>query len=267
MSMLDDLERDYWVILCDIWGCIHDGVHLYPGAAERLQRWRENKRTVILITNAPRTDEAVAGQLTRLGLDESLWNGIATSGDAGITCLKQASGPVGFIGTGADRAILEGRGVRIADQGEFDELACAGLDGRRCAVADYEGEIGPLAARGVLMHCLNPDRVVIRGGVAEPCAGAIADRYLELGGKVEYYGKPYPAIYRHAMRLAEEPPANEVLAIGDGLNTDVLGAAKMGYDCVYVTGGIAQGSPIPEDFADRNGLGDWRPVAVVGSLL
>lgn len=266
MSALDDLERDYRVILCDIWGCIHDGVHLYPGAAERLERWRDSDRTVILITNAPRTDEAVAAQLARLGLGDSLWDGIATSGDAGITRLKQAQKPVGFIGTEADRGIVEGRGVRIADDSEFDELACAGLDGTRRAVADYEDEIGPLAARGVLMHCLNPDRVVIRGGVAEPCAGAIADRYLELGGKVEYYGKPYPAIYRHAMRLAQDPPPNEVLAIGDGLNTDVLGAARMGYACVYVTGGIAQGNPIPEDFAARNGLADWRPVAVVGSL-
>jgi HAD superfamily hydrolase (TIGR01459 family) len=266
MSALDDLEGDYRVILCDIWGCIHDGVELYPGAAARLARWRNDGKTVILITNAPRTDEAVAGQLARLGLDEWLWDGIATSGDAGIACLKRAQKPVGFIGTDADREILERRGVRIAEEGEFNELACAGLDGKRRAVADYEAEIAPLAARGILMHCLNPDRVVMRGGVAEPCAGAIADRYLELGGKVEYYGKPYAAIYRHAMRLAKDPPPSDVLAIGDGLDTDVLGAARMGYACVYVTGGIAQGSPIPEDFAVRNGLVDWRPVAVVGSL-
>jgi len=262
---LDEVERKYRVILCDLWGCIHDGVHLYLGAAERLQRWHADGRTIILITNAPRTADAVGRQLERLGLPH-LWDGIATSGEAGIACLKRAERPVGFIGTASDRADLEGRGVAIAQGDDFDELACAGLDETRRTVADYEEEIRPLVARRVLMHCLNPDKLVIRGGVAEPCAGAIADSYVELGGRVEYYGKPYPAIYRHAMELGGNPPASEVLAVGDGLNTDILGAARMGYDCVYVTGGISGGEGIPANFAVENGLGGWQPVAVVDSL-
>ena len=262
---LDDIEDDYAVILCDIWGCIHDGVQLYPGAADRLRRWRDMGKTIILITNAPRTAEAVGDQLVQLGLDPSLWDAIATSGEAGIASLKDKE-PVGFIGTARDREILEGRGVRIASDGDFDELACAGLDERRRKVADYEEQIAPLAERDVLMHCLNPDRVVVRGGVNEPCAGAIADRYLELGGRVVWYGKPYPAIYRHAMQLAGNPEPNTVLAIGDGLHTDILGAARAGFDTVYVTGGIGQGEGIPDDFYRENDLGDWRPVAVVASL-
>lgn len=263
---LDDVEQDYRVILCDIWGCIHDGVRLYPGAEARLERWRDEGRTIILITNAPRTAEAVAGQLQHLGLNPALWDGIATSGDAGIERLKLCPKPVGFIGTSGDRAILEGRGVRIAKGNDFDDLACAGLDEARRTVEDYRAQIEPLAKGDVLMHCLNPDRLVIRGGVPEPCAGAIADLYLELGGRVEYYGKPYPAIYRHAMKLAGEPAPSEVLAIGDGLNTDILGAAKMRFACVYVTGGISRGEGVPPQFAAQNGLGDWRPVAVVDSL-
>ena len=263
---LDEIEERYRVILCDIWGCIHDGVHLYPGASERLRRWRSDGQTTILITNAPRTADAVGRQLVRLGLDLALWDGIATSGEAGIERLTRVARPVGFIGTAADRAILEGRGVRIADSGDFDELACSGLDETRRQVSDYEQQIAPMAERDVLMHCLNPDRVVMRGGCLEPCAGAIADRYIELGGRVEYYGKPYPAIYRHAMKLAGDPDVDAVLAIGDGLNTDILGAARMGFNCVYVTGGISQGQSIPEDFARENGLGDWRPVAVIDAL-
>jgi HAD superfamily hydrolase (TIGR01459 family) len=263
---LDEVERNYRVILCDIWGCIHDGVQLYPGASERLARWRAGGRTIILITNAPRTAQAVAGQLVRLGLDPSLWDGIATSGEAGIACLKQAPRPVGFIGTVADRAIIEGRGVRIAEGGDFDELACAGLDETRRNVVDYEEQLRLMAQRQVVMHCLNPDLVVIRGGRPEPCAGAIAEFYITLGGKVEYYGKPYPAIYRHAMHLAGHPPRGSVLAIGDALDTDMLGAARMGFDCVFVAGGIHRGEPFPEDFGPANGLGEWQPVAIVDGL-
>lgn len=266
MSALDELDVRYRVVLCDIWGCVHDGVQLYPGAARRLKHWRDEGRTIILITNAPRSADAVASQLRRLGLDEALWDGIATSGDAGIERLKDSERPVGFIGTAADRADLERRGVPIAEDDDFNELACAGLDEIRRTVADYAPELERCAERQVLMHCLNPDRLVIRGGRAEPCAGALAEAYSKLGGKVEYYGKPYPAIYRHAMRLGGDPPPGQVLAIGDGLDTDILGAARMGYDCIYVTGGIARGEPIPRDFAAKNGLGDWRPVAVVDSL-
>ncbi len=263
---LDEIGDRYRVVLCDIWGCIHDGVNLYPGAAARLARWRGEGRTTILITNAPRTAEAVARQLVRLGLDPELWDGIATSGDAGIEALNKAARPVGFIGTQSDRAILEGSGVRITDTGDFDELACSGLDGRRRQVAEYEEQIRPLAERDVLMHCLNPDRVVILDGQPVPCAGAIADRYIELGGRVEWYGKPYPAIYRHALRLAGDAPPDQILAIGDGLETDILGAARMGMDCVYVTGGIAQGQSMPAGFAAKHGLDDWRPLAVVEGL-
>lgn len=266
MSYLDALPERYRLILCDIWGVVHDGVTLYPGAADRLQQWRGEGRTVVLITNAPRTAEAVEQQLLRLGLPRGAWDGVATSGEAGIAALKASGRPVGFIGTRSDREILEGRDVEIASRDEFTELACTGLDDERNHVEDYRAELEQLADRDVLIHCLNPDRVVIRGGVPEPCAGALADVYLGLGGRVEWYGKPFPAIYRHALKLAGNPPADEVLAIGDALQTDVLGAAKMGFDAVFVAGGIHAGEPFPPDFGRENGLGDWEPVAVVDSL-
>jgi HAD superfamily hydrolase (TIGR01459 family) len=263
---LDDLPQQYRVILCDIWGCLHDGVHLYAGATERLRQWKDEGRTMILITNAPRTAEAVAGQLDQLGLARELWDGIATGGDAGIEALRHCSKPVGFIGTQMDKAILEDKGVRIANDDGFTDLACAGLDEYRRQVSDYTAELEQLAGRGVVMHCLNPDRVVIRGGRLEPCAGALADIYEGFGGLVEWYGKPFPAIYRHALHLAGDPVPEEVVAIGDGLQTDLLGAARMGFGFVFITGGIHGGEPFPKQFAGENGLGDWRPLMVAGSL-
>jgi len=266
MSMLDALPERYRLILCDIWGVVHDGVHLYPGSAERLLQWRREGRTVILVTNAPRTAEAVEEQLHRLGLPAEAWNGIATSGEAGIAEITSGGRPVGFIGTESDREILEGRGVPITEDDSFTELACTGLDDVRRHVEDYRRQLEQLADRDVLLHCLNPDRVVVRGGAVEPCAGALADVYLGLGGRVAWYGKPFPAIYHYALSLAGFPPASEVLAIGDGLPTDIVGAAKQGFDAVFVAGGIHAGEPFPENFAEENGLGDWEPFAVVESL-
>jgi HAD superfamily hydrolase (TIGR01459 family) len=266
MSSLDALDPKYRLILCDVWGVVHDGVSLYPGAPERLCGWRDEGRFVILITNAPRTADAVTRQLERMSLPRRCWDALATSGEAGIEALNALQQPVGFVGTRDDLAILEGRGVRIAQGEDFTDLACTGITEDRPNPEDYRADLERWADRDVHMHCLNPDRVVMRGGVLEACAGAIADLYEGLGGRVTWYGKPHETIYRHALHLAGDPPASQVLAVGDGLQTDILGAARMGFDAVFVTGGIHAGEPFAEDFAERYALGDWRPIAVVKGL-
>jgi HAD superfamily hydrolase (TIGR01459 family) len=266
MSFWDALDPRYSVILCDIWGVVHDGVHLYPNAAERLGQWREQERKVILITNAPRTAEAVEAQLDRIGLPRNCWDGVSTSGEAGIAVIKTLHHPTGFLGTRDDRAILEAHGLRFVDDG-FTDLAVTGLDDERDNVEEYRSQLEQFVDRDVLFHCFNPDRVVVRGGVPEPCAGALADVYEGLGGRVEWYGKPHHAIYDYAMGLAGNPPREAVLAIGDALVTDMLGAASQGFDAVFVQGGIHAGEPFPAEFAGQKGLGAWSPVAVVDSLV
>jgi HAD superfamily hydrolase (TIGR01459 family) len=266
MSFWETLDPKYRLILCDIWGVVHDGVNLYAAAAGRLRQWREQGRCVVLITNAPRTAEAVEQQLARIGLPREAYDAVATSGEAGIEALLALGKPVGFVGTQGDREILEGRGVVIADDEDFTDLACTGVTELRPRPEDYSADLERWVERDVHMHCLNPDRLVMRGGVAEACAGAIADIYQMLGGRVTWYGKPFPAIYRHALHLAGDPPQDEVLAVGDGLQTDILGAARMGFGTVFVTGGIHAGEPFPEDFGERNGLPGWQPVAVVDGL-
>jgi hypothetical protein len=264
---LDEVERNYRVILCDIWGCIHDGVQLYPGAADRLGRWRGDGRTIVLITNAPRTAEAVAGQLVRLGLDERLWDGIATSGEAGIALLEKAPRPVGFIGTAADRAVLEGRGVQITDGDDFDALACTGLDEHRRKVGDYEDEIRPLAERGVLMHCLNPDRVVIRvaespsrapersptfiSNLAGPSNGTASHIRRSIGTRCTL-----PAIRRLGRCWQSATPSTPICSEQPG-----WASTASSYRAEFT-----EASP-SRKISDRcNGLGDWQPVAVVDGL-
>lgn len=267
MSFWETLDPKYRLILCDVWGVVHDGVRLYPGAARRLKQWRDDGRCVELLTNAPRTAEAVEQQLAGIGLSRDAYDFVATSGEAGIEALVAVGKPVGFIGTQDDRTVLERRCVRIAEDDDFSDLACTGLRERpKGNPEDYRAELETLVERDVHMHCLNPDRMVVRGGVPEACAGAIAEIYETLGGRVTWYGKPFPAIYAHALHLAGGPPKDRVLAVGDGLQTDILGAARMGLDTVFVTGGIHAGEPFPEDFAAQHGLGDWQPVAVVEGL-
>ena len=265
MDSLDDLDPRYRAILCDIWGVVHDGGQLLPGVQQRLSKWKAEGRHIVLLTNAPRPASSVQRTLDRLGLSRDSYDAISTSGEAGIAALAAPRRPVGFLGLEDDRDDLISRGIPIITSG-YAELACTGLNDRYDEPEQYREMLTGLARSGVVMHCLNPDRIVIHLGRREACAGALADIYEALGGHVEWYGKPHGPIYDHARSLAGNPPLEAMLAIGDGLPTDILGAARYGIDAVYVSHGIHAGEPVPDDFASRNGLGGWRPIMTVEGL-
>ncbi|GAA4717541.1 TIGR01459 family HAD-type hydrolase [Sphingomonas lutea] len=265
MSFLDALPERYRLILCDVWGVIHDGRRLYPGAAERLRQWQAQGRCVILVTNAPRPADAVESYLERVGMADRAWDAVASSGEAGITALEKLGRPVGFVGTGMDREILEARGIAVDESGVADHVVCTGFADKQERVEDYGDDLRAMERRGATLHCLNPDRVVVYGGALYPCAGALADAYEAIGGTVRWYGKPYPAIYQYALAQGGEPAPGEVLAIGDSIQTDMAGAHAMGFDTVFVRGGIHAEDDIAA-LAAEHGLSDWTPVAIVDSI-
>ncbi len=265
MSPLDQLDPKYQAILCDIWGVVHDGAQILPGVEDRLLRWKSEGRTIVLLTNAPRPANSVRRYLDGLGLLRDAYDSITTSGEAGISALINPRRTVGFLGSDEDRDDLVSHGVPIISS-DYAELACTGLNDRYDEPDDYRELLAGLAQSGVVMHCLNPDRVVIHRGRREACAGALADIYEELGGHVEWYGKPHRPIYDHARSVAGNPPLEAMLAIGDGLPTDILGAAKYGIDAIYVSHGIHAGEPVPPDFSERHGLGEWHPILTVEGL-
>ena len=265
MNELDRLDRRYTTIICDIWGVVHDGGILLPGVIGRFQQFRNEGRKIVLLTNAPRPASTVQAHLDHLGLPRSLYDAVSSSGEAGIAGLLELGRPVGFMGTEEDREDLLRRGIEIVDR-DFSDLACTGLDELSDDPADYRDRVQAMAADNVQLHCLNPDRVVIHLGNLEACAGALADIYEQMGGAVTWYGKPHRPIYEHARLLAGDPPLSAMLAIGDGLQTDMLGAARFGIDAVYVSHGIHAGEPVPADFAQEHGLGDWAPILTVEGL-
>jgi HAD superfamily hydrolase (TIGR01459 family) len=265
MDPLDRLDPRYRAILCDIWGVVHDGQQILPGVEERLLGWKSQGRRIVLVTNAPRPSETVQRHLDMLGLPHAAYDAITSSGEGGIAALTAPVRPVGFLGTEEDRSDLLAQGVQIASDG-FRELACTGLDEWRGDPVDYLDQLQSWASSDVIFNCLNPDRVVIHCGEREACAGALADIYEGLGGQVLWYGKPHGPIYEHARSLVGNPPLDEMLAIGDGLPTDILGAARFGIDAIYVSHGIHDGQPVPDRFASTHGLGDWRPILTVAGL-
>jgi ribonucleotide monophosphatase NagD (HAD superfamily) len=107
---------------------------------------------------------------------------------------------------------------------------------------DYQEDLDKALAMGLPMICANPDIWVPVGNVLAICAGAFAEYYESKGGDVSWHGKPRPPIYRQLFVELEAAGATidsaRTLAIGDGLHTDVAGAAGAGIASALLVGGV-----------------------------
>src|SRR5262245_7920887 len=240
------LAPDYDVLLSDVWGVIHNGIAYYPHACDALMRMRARGGVVILITNAPRPSEVVSRQLERLHVPRETYDAIVSSGDVTRSVMQERHGQSLYhLGPQRDRSIFNGLDVKFAPLETADYVVCSGLEDDESETPDdYRDRLEAMLARNLFMVCGNPDVVVERGSTLVYCAGAIADLYVTMGGKVLYAGKPYRPIYEMALAKAQTAAANRkitvsrVLAIGDSVRTDLKGARTMGLDFLFVTSGI-----------------------------
>lgn len=281
LDAFESLDERYRVILCDVWGCLHNGVVSFPAAVNRLQHWRDEGRAVILLTNAPRPAPPVSQQLTALGVAESCYDAIITSGAAGLAAAQAefAGHDFHFIGSQRDRDIFSAAGYSLSGNPGSRATICTGFhEGHEDDVGHHDAEFRKMAASGSIFLCLNPDKMIMRGDNSELCAGALAERYAALGSAVRYFGKPHTPIYEYAIAEASKilgtpVSKSEILAIGDGVHTDMMGAYHYGLDFAFITGGI-EAAKIEEVGIDvfldeiiaANMMTGYRPTIVAQSL-
>jgi HAD superfamily hydrolase (TIGR01459 family) len=238
---LSTIAGGYRALLCDVWGVVHNGVRAFPATLEALSRFRaETGGTVILVTNAPRPAAAVADQLVGLRVPDDAWDSIVTSGDVTRAAVAARPGAsVYHLGPDRDLGFYEGLDVVLVPAEEAELINCTGLfDDDVEGPEDYREMLAGFIGRGLPMVCANPDVVVERGDRLVYCAGALAKLYEELGGSVLLSGKPHPPIYDAAMEHAGLTDRRQVLAVGDGLYTDIRGACDAGIDALFISGGI-----------------------------
>jgi len=239
------LAHDYDVLLCDVWGVVHNGVASFPEACDALMRFRAGGGTVILITNAPRPGATVGRILDRLAVPREAYDAITSSGDVTRGIVEsRPSERLFHLGPPRDLPIFGGLDVVFAPIESADYVVCSGLfDDATETPDDYRELLAAIRRRGLFMVCANPDVVVERGDTLVFCAGALADAYAARGGEVLYCGKPYAPIYEAALCAAaglraSAVPLARVLAIGDSVRTDLKGAAAFGIDSMFVLSGI-----------------------------
>jgi HAD superfamily hydrolase (TIGR01459 family) len=258
LDRLSAIVDRYDGLILDLWGVLHDGVRPYPGVVEALDRLKRAGQRLVVLSNAPRRAAPVARRMREIGIAPDLYDTLHSSGEETWQLLKERTDPA-FARLGRrcfpfmperDRGLIEGLDLELVPTPAAAEFVLmTGLNDAGEAVADYEAPLSAAARLGLPMLCANPDLEVVRDGIRELCAGALALRYEALGGPVHYVGKPHASVYRRCFAHLAGIAPSRILAIGDSLRTDIAGARGVGIDSLLVTGGIHA-----EELAGAGGL-------------
>lgn len=274
LASIADVARAYDAWIVDIWGVMHNGRHAFAAAGEACRRFRAGGGVVVLLSNAPRPFTAVIGQMASLGVDPAAYDGGVTSGDATRGLIEAWAGrPILHIGPARDLGLFAGLAAPLVPAEAAEGIVCSGFyDDTKETPADYAALFDLLVARGLPMICANPDLVVQRGDTLVYCAGSLAAAYAAKGGKVIYAGKPYLPIYERTFqeiaRLAGRPVRKaRILAIGDGLDTDLAGAHAAGLASLFIASAVhLPGALDATALAELFALRPFTPIAALPAL-
>ena len=249
ISGLSQIASQYDAVLCDVWGVIHNGCEPFEASVNALIEFRKTRGLVILITNSPRPGDQIPAQFDEIGVSHDCYDAIVTSGDATRYALKRrAFDPVFVLGPDRDLHLYEGLDLTFVELDQAKFISCTGLfDDRNETPNDYRELLSRALERDLPMICANPDIEVMIGNQRIWCGGALAQMYQQMGGSVTYSGKPYQPIYdlcaasinKEAGRAVD---LSRVLAIGDGIGTDIKGEQLAGIDALFVATGIHNNS-------------------------
>jgi len=265
-------SRKAW--FCDVWGVLHDGISAFPAAVDACRAFLRSGGEVVLVSNSPRTSAPVLEHLQIAGVPRDCFTALVTSGDVTRGFVEvYAVEPMFHLGPERDKCLFEGLKVQFVSAKSAMVAVCTGFfDEDQETVEDYEPMLASLAVRGVPMICANPDLMVERGSRLMPCSGLLAQRYAALGQTVIQAGKPYAPIYQAAMRQLSRPlPQSAILAIGDGIHTDIEGACAQGIDAIYIASRVNLGEEAEDGLTppmlDRLFAGKpFRPAAAMPHL-
>ena len=253
IKQLKDISKNYNVLFCDIWGCIHNGKEAYQNALKALVEFKRNNGFVMLLTNAPRPKNAVKAHLSTFGISEKYFNDITTSGDAAQNSML--SGDVGtkvfhlgpkrdvsfFNDIPPDRKLTNK--INVVELRHAEGIVCTGLfDDRTETPENYKDLIKYSIKKNLKLLCVNPDIFVDVGDLRVWCAGGIAAAFSKAGGISIYCGKPHKEIYKLAHQKLEmhNIKSPKILCVGDGINTDILGGKNEMLDTLFVCGGLSR---------------------------
>lgn len=253
------IANRYRVLLVDLFGTLWDGKTSFPLALDCMRSSKRAGIRVILLSNTPRPNINVREALVTAGIDEDCYDMLLTSGEAARTmiarsCGEQTAGSVQkiyFIGPEKNASVFAGLSnvERVARPEDADFVLNTGPP-REYRVGEEMPEVDATLEScvdaGLHMVCVNPDLEVKREGELWVCAGELMKRYTGLGGSVSNYGKPYVEVFETAV-AGLNVDRSQVLMIGDGAGTDMLGAKNFGCHGLWIIGTGIHAVEVGED--------------------
>jgi len=233
---LKSIIENYDIFYIDLWGVVHNGINLHKNAIVALEEITKAKKKYVLLTNAPRPNKTVKSSLEKMGMNKEIRENVYSSGEAALGYLKKNLSDEKFYHLGPPKdfdLFLDFKKNKTEDIKESSYLLCTGLFEKQGEDLDYYKELlkEHISKK---MICTNPDLIVDKGNKRELCAGSVALVFDKIGGKVVYFGKPFPEVYNQSIDNKEK----RVLSIGDNLNTDIKGANLLNYDSLIISNGV-----------------------------
>lgn len=252
LSGISELAARFDYFVLDQFGVLHDGAAPYPGAVETLLRLKAAGKRSLLLSNSGKRSAPNEARLARLGFEPVSWDHFLSSGEVAWRMLAaELSDTVNarclLIARDGDRSAIEGLPLTVTESGaDADIVLLSGSEGDRYDLDHYRRLLEPAAVGGVRCLCTNPDKVMLTAGGPRFGAGRIAELYAELGGAVEWIGKPFPRIYAAALELLGNPASDRVVCVGDSIEHDIAGGRAAGLNTALVATGILETSTATE---------------------
>ncbi len=247
------LEFGAWLL--DLDGVLYVGDQVLPGVHEALRKLRDSGTALRFLTNDPRpTREQLVERLRRLGIEASVDQVITCGYTTARMLADQGVRTAYVVGSTGLAEELERAGIAVLRHG-IPEAVVVGADEELRFLDVAHGAV--LVQRGARFVATNADPSYPLPVGVVPATGAVVSAIqLATGRPPLVVGKPEPHMFRLALQTL--PPATPALVVGDRVDSDVLGAHRVGLPAILV----ATESP---PFRSRRDL--RRPDAVVSSLL
>lgn len=249
LAGLVELVDDYDLFLIDQFGVLRDASGPYPAAPGTLRRLKALGKQIIILSNSGKRSAENDARFAALGFAKGSWDQFLTSGEVAWQMMAEDPGllPQGkarclLVSRDHDLSPLAGLALEPCAVGALaDIVLLAGSEGDHFELDHYRRLLEPAARRNVPCWCTNPDAIMLTPEGPRFGAGRIAGIYQEMGGTVRFIGKPYPDIYRLALRSAGNPDPSRVICLGDSIEHDIAGASQAGLPSALVTSGILEG--------------------------
>lgn len=241
------IMEKYNTVVLGLRGVITDGNDVDADVINALVSMKRQGMNVVVLSNTTKRTESVIRFLHEKKVPLAVFDSIVTAGEIVHYQLKAKSTEFDRIGksyyrlgdksyTGVFSGLTEYKEVSSLAQADFVYIENVAKEND--TIDNYIPILEHAASLNIPMLCVGNDTSTYADGKIILGAGAIAEQYAILGGKIITKGKPDTKLFAYTIDGLPNVKKDKVLVIGDSLPTDIKGAKLLGVDSMLISKGI-----------------------------